>query len=62
VIDIKKASEILGTDDNNARVILRFFKVRTEKSEVVKVGVLTPKAKNLYDEVQVRAVAALPKF
>jgi hypothetical protein len=62
VIDIKASAAILGTDDNNARVILRFFKVRTEKSEVVKVGALTPKAKNLYDEVQVRAVAALPKF
>jgi hypothetical protein len=58
VIDIKASAAILGTDDNNARVILRFFKVRTEKSEVVN----TPKAKNLYDEVQVRAVAALPKF
>lgn len=58
MIDIKAASAILGTDDNNARVILRFFKVRTEKSEVMN----SPKAKNLYDEVQVCVVAALPKF
>jgi hypothetical protein len=62
VIDIKQSAEILGTDDAKARIILSFFKVRVTKSEAVKVGALTPKPKNLYDESQVRAIAAYAKF
>jgi len=62
MIDIKQASAILGVDDASARIVLRFFKVRTEKSEVAVVGKLKPKAKNLYDENQVREIAGLRKY
>lgn len=62
MIDIKKAAEILGIDEPNARIVLRFFRVKTEKSEAIKVGAMTPKPKNLYDESQVRAIAGYAKF
>jgi hypothetical protein len=62
MIDIKQASVILGVDDASARIVLRFFKVRTVKSEAVAIGKLKPKPKNLYDETQVREIAGLRKY